>query len=162
MEDYRCFHGMNGQISFLGVFSKKKDAPPKKNGKRCRTELIISRYGAVKGFNGDQSRSALSRTRDRYPPAPPVQKQPENNSTTRKGISNMKNSFFLTKDDFDDDFFAMDFPEFDSELSAGPFSFKSHSKGSDGNGAVIGGVLAGGAVAIGAVAVVLILLGKNK
>ena len=74
----------------------------------------------------------------------------------------MKKTSIFKKDGFDDAFFAQDFPEFDSELSAGPFSFKSHSKGSDSNGAVIGGVLAGGAVAIGAVAVVLILLGKNK
>ena len=52
--------------------------------------------------------------------------------------------------------------EYSGELSVGPVSFKSSSKGDEQSGSVIGGVLAGGAVAIGAVAVTLTLLGLNK
>ena len=53
--------------------------------------------------------------------------------------------------------------DFSGELSVGPVSFRSSSKGSDSSsGSIIGGVLAGGAVAIGAVAVTLTLLGASR
>ncbi|MBR4254004.1 MAG: hypothetical protein IKQ16_02835 [Lentisphaeria bacterium] len=52
--------------------------------------------------------------------------------------------------------------EFSGELSVGPVSFKSSTRGSDNSGSILGGVLAGGAVAIGAVAVTLTLIGASK
>ena len=62
----------------------------------------------------------------------------------------------------DNDFYALSQSEYNGELSVGPVSFKSSSKGSDNSTSIIGGVLAGGAVAIGAVAVTLTLLGIGK
>ena len=66
------------------------------------------------------------------------------------------------EDGVSDGFHAPDRSEFSGELSVGPVSFKSSSKGSDSSGSIIGGVLAGGAVAIGAVAVTLTLLGAGR
>ena len=68
----------------------------------------------------------------------------------------------IVEDGIDNDFYAPSKSEYNGELSVGPVSFKSSSKGSDNSGSVIGGVLAGGAVAIGAVAVTLTLLGIGK
>lgn len=73
-----------------------------------------------------------------------------------------KNLPEIVEDNFDNDFYAPDKSEYNGELSVGPVSFKSSSKGSDNSTSVIGGVLAGGAVAIGAVAVTLTLLGIGK
>ena len=68
----------------------------------------------------------------------------------------------VVEDNFDNDFYAPSQSEYNGELSVGPVSFKSCSKGSDNSTSIIGGVLAGGAVAIGAVAVTLTLLGISK
>ena len=46
--------------------------------------VIRNMNGAEKGFDGDQSRRALLRTRDRYPPAPPIRKKRESVKTVRK------------------------------------------------------------------------------
>ena len=40
-------------------------------GKKADETLMSNMNGAEKGFDGDQSRRAFLRTRDRYPPAPP-------------------------------------------------------------------------------------------
>ena len=68
----------------------------------------------------------------------------------------------VVEEGIDNDFYAPSQSEYNGELSVGPVSFKSSSKGSDNSTSVIGGVLAGGAVAIGAVAVTLTLLGIGK
>lgn len=73
-----------------------------------------------------------------------------------------KNLPVVVEEGIDNDFYAPSQSEYNGELSVGPVSFKSSSKGSDNSTSIIGGVLAGGAVAIGAVAVTLTLLGIGK
>ena len=68
----------------------------------------------------------------------------------------------VVEEDIDNDFYAPSRSGYNGELSVGPVSFKSSSKGSDNSASIIGGVLAGGAVAIGVVAVTLTLLGVGK
>lgn len=76
--------------------------------------------------------------------------------------TNEKNLPAIVEEGIDSGFCAPSRSEFDGELSVGPVSFKSSSRGSDGGGSIIGGVLAGGAVAIGAVAVTLTLIGVGR
>ena len=71
---------------------------------------------------------------------------------------NKTNALIYPDDDFSDGFHMPNHAEYASELSAGPFKFKSHSQNADGSGSAINGALAGGAIAIGAVAVVLAIL----
>ena len=77
--------------------------------------------------------------------------------------SNEKNLPVSIEDGIDNEFQSPGQSEYSGELSVGPVSFRSSSKGSDSSsGSIIGGVLAGGAVAIGAVAVTLTLLGASR
>ena len=73
-----------------------------------------------------------------------------------------KNLPAIVEEGIDNEFYAPSKSEYNGELSVGPVSFKSSSKGADNSTSIISGVLAGGAVAIGAVAVTLTLLGIGK
>ena len=71
---------------------------------------------------------------------------------------NKTTALCFPNDDFNNGYYGPTHSEYEGELSAGPFKFRSRSQTPDNVGAAIGGAMTGGAIAIGAVAVVLAII----